>query len=50
MAPFLAPINRQEGSQNYMFAIEERERPGVLIGDVGVHDMHTDVNERQEER
>lgn len=33
-----------------MFAVEERERPGLLIGDLGVHDMHTDAREKGEER
>lgn len=47
---FLGPLNRREGSQTYMFAVEERERPGLLIGDLGVHDMHTDAREKGEER
>jgi RimJ/RimL family protein N-acetyltransferase len=33
-----------------LFAVEALEKPGVLIGDMGVHDTHSDPNESSKER
>lgn len=33
--PFLEPRNRQDGIETYIFGIEERCNPGVLLGDMG---------------
>lgn len=50
MAAFLGPVNRNEGTETYMFAVEALDQLGVLIGDMGIHDMHNDPNECSKER
>ena len=34
----LSPLLRTPGSESYLFGVEERSNPGVLIGNVGVHE------------
>jgi hypothetical protein len=38
--PSLAPQNRADGTLTYLFGVEERSNPGVLIGDMGCHDAN----------
>ena len=35
--PMLPPQNRTSGTETYLYAVEERRNPGVLVGDMGCH-------------
>jgi RimJ/RimL family protein N-acetyltransferase len=38
--PSLPPQNRADGTLTYLLGVEERSKPGVLIGDMGCHDAN----------
>ena len=38
LSPSLAPQNSALGTETYLFGVEERSNPGILIGDMGCHD------------
>jgi len=45
LSPSLPPQNSALGTETYLFGVEERSNPGILIGDMGCHDASPEKEE-----